>query len=388
MKIPVPVFQYSIKNEANDAADIFIDGDIVDASTQQFYKEFFGDDTTTSFKSFRDQLNAVEAKTFNVYINSGGGLVTDAMAIHDLLKDIQSKGKTVNTIGRGIIASAATYILMAGASPRMSKNSWFMIHNVSGFVYGDVNLVESYAETLRKFNNRSRDFYAEFTQMRKEDITKMMNAETWMTADEAKQKGFIKEIDGEEQFTQAISRDKWQYSNMAVLNAYNAAVKQPPPAPQEKGIENIINQNHLEMKKFFQDLGASIAGLIKNIKAPENNDHQALMNEIANAVSKPFNEAAEQMEAQVTEIAKSANQPVDFTQGPAKDILQAAVDAAVNAAKAELASQIAGLEKTNGEQKTKILELENDFLKMKGARQGAGGNGEKPPTVQGTFSNE
>ncbi len=377
MNFPVPVFNYSISNKAENEVDIHIDGDIVDASTQAIFKDWFGDDTTTSFKSFRDQLNSVEANVFNVYINSGGGIVTDAMAIHDLLKDIQTKGKTVNTIGRGIVASAATYILMAGGNPRMSKNSWFMIHNVSGGVWGDVNLVESYASTLRKFNNRSRDFYSEFTGMRKEDITKMMDAETWMNADEAKQKGFIKEIDGEAEFTNTISREKWQYGNLSVLNAYNSAVKQPPI----KDENDLLKQNHEEMKKFLQDLGTNIMNAIKGIKPAENNDHETLMNSIAEAVGKPFSEAADQMEAAVVEIVNKRVTP-ETTQTQ----IDSAVKVAVDAATKDFNQKITDLETTNAELKTINEELGKDILQMKGKKSSGNSEQKDAPKVIGAYT--
>lgn len=219
------IFNYSFQNATDDSVDINIDGVIVDASTQQIMKDWWGDDTSVSFKSFRDEINNSKAKTFNIFINSYGGHVGDAMAMHDLLVDMQNNGKTVNTHGRGIIASAATYVLMAGKNSEMSKNSWFMIHNVSGGVYGDVNIVENYARSLRKFNDATRDFYSTSTGIAKENITKMMNAETWMTADEAKEKGFIKNVSGGATFSNEIPKENWHYSNAAVLNIYNHSVK-------------------------------------------------------------------------------------------------------------------------------------------------------------------
>jgi ATP-dependent protease ClpP protease subunit len=219
------IFNYSFQNATDDSVDINIDGVIVDASTQQIMKDWWGDDTSVSFKSFRDEISNSKAKTFNIFINSYGGHVGDAMAMHDLLVDMQNNGKTVNTHGRGIIASAATYVLMAGKNAEMSKNSWFMIHNVSGGVYGDVNIVENYARSLRKFNDATRDFYSTSTGIAKENITKMMNAETWMTADEAKEKGFIKSVSGGATFSNEIPKENWHYSNAAVLNIYNHSVK-------------------------------------------------------------------------------------------------------------------------------------------------------------------
>jgi len=374
MKRPLHVFSYKIKQQATGEADIFIDGDIVDAETQSILKAWFGDETSTSYKSFRDQLNSVEANTFNVFINSGGGMVTDAMAIHDLIKDFRAKGKTVNTKGRGLIGSAATYILMAGDNPEMSKNSWFMIHNVSGAVYGDVNAVERYARTLRTFNDASRDFYASATSIRKEDITKMMNEETWMTADTAKEKGFITKVTGEAAFSQTISRDNWPFADTTVLNAYNSAVK---PAPTTD--ENSSTQNLEQMKKFFQDLGNQIMNAIKGVKAPENNDHATLMQSIGEAVQASFNTASEQMETAVNEMVNAAVQAASDKDGGAKGAVEAAVKTAVETATKEMADQIAGLQTAN-------KDLETDITNLKAGKNTTKENGnEKVTEMSGKF---
>jgi ATP-dependent Clp endopeptidase proteolytic subunit ClpP len=350
MKRQFQVFNFSIHNSTEDVAEINIDGAIVDAETQAFFREWYGDDTSVSFKSFRDQIKSLNAKTYNIYVNSPGGLVTDAMAMHDLIVDMRNQGKQVNTIGRGIIASAATYILMAGNSS-MSENSWFMIHNVSGYAWGDVNQVEQMAVTLRKFNDAARDFYAKATGKRKEDITKMMDAETWMTAEEAKQHGFVSSVSGKVNFTNAISREHWQFSNTAVLNAYNSACEK---APYNSVIQNQID----EMKKFFQDMGTNILNAIKGIKAPENNDHAALMNSIGEAVGSKITEAADQVDNAVAEAVTNA------VAQEVKNIDQKVADAVANAIK-PLNQKITDLEKVN-------KELEKDLEELIGNKTGSG----------------
>jgi ATP-dependent protease ClpP protease subunit len=364
MKRPIQVFNFSIKNTGNETVDIHIDGDIVDASTQELLKSWLGNDTSVSFKSFRNQVNEFDAKTYNIYINSYGGLVTDAMAMHDFLAELETKGKTVNRIGRGIVASSGTYILM-GNNSSMTKNSWMMIHNVSGGIYGDVDTVENYAATLRKFNNRSRDFYAEFTQMRKEDISRLMNSETWMTADEAFEKGFIKNVIGAENFTNAIPKENWQFANMAVLNAYNSSVKTPPT-----NSENIQTE---EMKKLFNDFATTVINAIKGVKVDEKTDNQTIVNNIAEAVGKSFEGLGDQMETSVNEIVNNASKEVDFTaDGPAKTALDTAVNNAVTNATKDMNTKITSLETTNADLKKKNDDLETEIKNMKGKQTNSG----------------
>jgi ATP-dependent Clp protease protease subunit len=360
LKRTISIFKFSIKNASNDAVDIHIDGDIVDASSQEIYKNWYGDETSVSFKSFRQAVEAQSAKVYNVYINSGGGLVTDAMAMHDFLVDLQKQGKTVNTIGRGIVASAATYILMAG-SAEMTKNSWFMIHNVSGGIWGTVDDVERAATVLRQFNDRSRDFYAEYTQMRKEDITKLMNAETWMTPDEAKAKGFIKKVSSETSFTNSISPERWEtynYSNTAVLNAYNSSVGAPPDKLTQ--IQNLLT----DMKFSFKD----VLNAIKGVKPEANADGQAIVNQIAEAMTAPLDAAAEALSNQVTEELTAAETRI------------------TNSVTQAFETRIAALETASGELRQANADLEQEVANKLAGPSNTKDEKVKEPKVKGSWS--
>lgn len=329
MKGPqLSVFNYKFQNKAGDAsADIYIDGSIVDASTQEFYK-YFGDETSTSYKSFRDLVNQSDAKIFNVYINSGGGQVVEAMAIHDLLIEMQSKGKTVNTIGRGICASSATYILMAGKNPAMSSNSWMMIHNVSGFTYGTVDEIESYAVTMRKFNDASTKFYCDATGLSKTVIGNMMSAETWLNASDAKEKGFIKEVAGEATFSNAIKPEQWPFQNTAVLNSYNSFIKKNTPFMDTTKItEAITNGFNSMLEKLgitnkkddkpvqdaFTEFSTSITNAItegiKEIKVPDNESITKMVND---AVADAFKTLPENFTTAITEATKNSLKKEDL----------------------------------------------------------------------------
>lgn len=302
MRPHLSIFNYAF-NTQGDNAEIHIDGYIVDAPTQEVLKAQWNDETSVSYKSFRDELTKLNAKTIDIYINSGGGHVGDAMAIHDLLVDLQNKGITINTHGRGIVASAATYLLMVGNSS-MSENSWFMIHNVSGIAIGDVNQVENQARTLRKFNDRIRDFYAGTTGLPAGTIAAMMNKETWLTATEAKEKGFIKNVTGEVSFKNTIAPEHWPYSNTAVLNAYNASsINHPSNTMVDKIVQgivgalqklNLVKKENTEAQSTSTEATASIE---KNTLV-----------EVLNAALQPF---SEQWQTQVEQTVDNKLLDVD-----------------------------------------------------------------------------
>ncbi len=363
MKRPAQIFNFRIQNSSSsDSVDIYIDGEIVDAGTQEIYRLWFGDETSVSFKSFRDQLEKSGANTYNIFINSPGGQVSDAMAMHDYLQDKKAKGKRVNTFGRGIIASAATYILMAGDEPEMSSNSWFMIHNVSGWVGGDINEMEKQVNVYRKFNDAVRDFYANSTGIGKDEVSNMMDAETWMQAEEAKSKGFIRRVSNEVSFTNMLSAEYWDYANKEVLNAYNSAVKSPLTVGVPDNIQQfIINQNN-DMKKFF----SNIFDGLKNIRTDDNTKPADIVNQIT--------EALKPLETVDSEIEQMVNTAVTAALNTAKNELQTASNEAITA----LQNKVNELEKKN-------QDLEKEVADDKGnpTNTGNGGQGDGVKPVGG-----
>lgn len=318
-------FNCIVNTAGKNTVDVHIDGLIVDAETQAIYREWFGDDTTVSFKSFRDQINAANPQILNIYINSGGGHLIDAMAMHDYLKDQQRKGVKVNTFGRGLVASASTYILMVDDNAEMAENAWFMIHNVSGGASGTVDEIEAYAKTLRKFNNSARDFYASRTGKRPEEITKMMNAETWLTAAEARDNGFIKQVTGQVKVNNKLSADQWaklNFKNTMVLNAYNLATEEAPKPDFETSITNKITDT---MNKFLTD----VMNAIKGVKPAENAKPEDIVNSLVTVLQPLFEAVPEPV-------------PVDNTAA-----INTAVNTAMLAAATSFNAKLTELETTN-----------------------------------------
>lgn len=248
MKNQLHAYKYSFANSLynSDSTDIYIDGYIVDSPTKEILSEYYSDETSVSFKSFRDQILQSPKKQFNIIINSGGGHVGDAMAIHDLIAELENKGYQFTTKIIGICASATTYIGMSTKNSEISENSWFMIHTVSGGIWGDVDMIENYAATMRKFNNRIVQFYSQRTGISETVISNMMKKETWLTGPEAVAQGFIKNLTPSADFKNKINPDHWQFANKEVLNFYNST------------FNNQKKQNEMDLKKLGQDLINSI----------------------------------------------------------------------------------------------------------------------------------
>lgn len=249
-KPALSVFNFSMVNQADDSVDINIDGYIVDSPTLEMYKAYWGDETSVSYKSFRDSIPS-GVKTINLFVNSGGGHVGDAMAIKDHLDALESQGVTVNREGRGIVASAATYPVM-GKNSRLSENCLFMIHEVSGFAYGDVSSMENQVKAMRKFNDMIVDFYSKETGLSATVIGNMMKAETWMTAQDAVDKNFVKAKGPNAVLTNSIKAEHWPSNNTAMLNVYNSFFSNS-------------NSNEMDAKKITDAITNGFAALMENL---------------------------------------------------------------------------------------------------------------------------
>lgn len=308
MKKPFPKYNIAFQNSADSVLDIYLDGVIVDADEKTMREYYLGEaDTSVSYSSFRDHVLNYAPKVLNVYVNSPGGDVSSAMAIRDFLVDQESRGIKVNRIGRGRIASAGTYILM-GNNSEMSENSMMMIHNVSFVAFGNIDEIESQARAGRKFNNLIRDFYVRETGLRPEDISKLMSAETWFTAEEAKAKGFVKNVSGKVKFTNHIAPETWPYSNTTVLNMYNAEVNEAEE--NSESILSVLKNDLLFLKNEimkFKDLFSNnkVAESLKNVTIPANATHQEIVNILTVAagveIDKRLENLGDRLDEQVNE---------------------------------------------------------------------------------------
>lgn len=178
---------WAFANQGEDNADLYISGEIVDDDEKEFYKAFWGIDIGTSPSSFRDELIQQKGKTLNVYIDSCGGDVFAASAIYTMLKE--HDGDVIVKIS-SIAASAASVIAMAGNKVLMSSTAVMMIHNPATCVQGDHNDMEKAIEILDTIKNSIINAYEEKSGLSREEISDMMEKETWLDYNSALKLGF------------------------------------------------------------------------------------------------------------------------------------------------------------------------------------------------------
>lgn len=171
--------------------ELRIDGDIVDDSDVWLY-EWIGK-TCTSPNAFREALNVYKGMNINVWIDSFGGSVFAATGIYNALVEHARQGGTVTTIGDGKVMSAATVIFMAGQKRQVTKGCVFMIHNPLTSVGGYAEDLRKTADILDVVKESIINAYESAGKSR-EELSDMMNAETYMGANQTVQEGFATEI--------------------------------------------------------------------------------------------------------------------------------------------------------------------------------------------------
>ncbi|MEV2620338.1 head maturation protease, ClpP-related [Paenibacillus larvae] len=162
--------------DGSSSADIFIYGDIV---TYQW------DEVDTSATSFKEDLDRLgDLSTINLYINSPGGSVFEGIAIHNMLKRHKAN---VHVHVDALAASIASVIAMAGDTIYMPKNSMLMIHNPWIFAWGNASEMRKIADDLDRIGNSSKQVYLQKAgdKLSDEKLQDMLDAETWLSADEA-----------------------------------------------------------------------------------------------------------------------------------------------------------------------------------------------------------
>lgn len=133
------------------------------------------------------------AEMLTVEINSGGGDVQAGQQIYSTLKAI-SQEHSVEVHVQSMAASAASLIAMAGHEVKMSPVALLMIHNCSTQAAGDYRVMQHSSEVLQTVNAAIRQAYMEKTGIPEDELTEMMDKETWLTANQCVERGFADAI--------------------------------------------------------------------------------------------------------------------------------------------------------------------------------------------------
>lgn len=173
----------ALKNEIVSSAALYI-YDVI--------SDFYG----ISAADVADALKGFNGTRLTVYINSPGGDVFEARAIASNLKRLSANGVAVTAVIDGLCASAATMISVSCDEAQMNDGCMFMIHEVSGMAYGTKTELRKYADLCEQVEQECVQDYVKKTGMDTQDLLAMMEAETWLSAKDAKAYGFVDKVIG------------------------------------------------------------------------------------------------------------------------------------------------------------------------------------------------
>lgn len=181
-------------------------------------------------KTWVPEFAAIKAKTIHLRINSPGGSVFDAETIRTAIAQHSS---TVIAHVDGMAASAATSVAVAADEVEMSSGAMFMIHNAWGWAMGGAKEMRDYADLLEKINGNIRAEYGRKTGKGEDELKDLMDAETWFTAAEALEHGFVDRI-----FSAADSDEDDDANNAAatVAPGVNVASGEADKARRERAL--------------------------------------------------------------------------------------------------------------------------------------------------------
>lgn len=207
-----------VKNESGRI--LYFDGYIAQDS-------WYDDDITP--KNFKNELISSEGDIV-VWLNSPGGDVFAASQIYNMLKEYNGK---VTVKIDGIAASAASVIAMAGEEILMSPVAMMMIHNPATVIFGEASDFQSGIDMLSEVKEGIINAYEKKTALPRNKISKMMDAETWFSAQKALELGFADKVLYEEN-AEEVS-DGFIFDKVTVTNAL---IRKIPKIKETQSIEN------------------------------------------------------------------------------------------------------------------------------------------------------
>jgi len=137
-------------------------------------------------------LNILNTEPIYLFINSPGGSVSDGFALVDTIKSLKTP---VYTVIIGEACSMGGLISIVGDERLMTKNSFFMAHDMRGGIHGDYSgKVEYRADFIKKCWKMIEDHLKTYTKLTTQDLVILRNGELWLTPQECLNKSVIDRI--------------------------------------------------------------------------------------------------------------------------------------------------------------------------------------------------
>ena len=229
-----------------DTLDMFVYGTIEDMKLD--YENWTIVQSENSANHFKEELaKHPDVKQINMFVNSLGGYVVEAMAIRN-----QLKRHPANVTGYvdGFAASAASFILTGCNVVKMWSNCMQMLHNALNIVMGNTKALRKGADDLESIMVGNRQAYLAKSggKMTEEKLIEILDNETWLTAEQCLELGLCDEIIAEEkdlttakQMLQKMNTTiEQQISYNKFLATQLSELVEPIPEPQQNKTQKLM----------------------------------------------------------------------------------------------------------------------------------------------------
>jgi ATP-dependent Clp protease protease subunit len=180
------------------------------------------------------QLKDAEPGPITVRINSPGGSVFDGIAIASMLR----RRGDVTAIVDGLAASAASIIAIGADRRVMAPGTLLMIHNPWSMAGGNADDLRKEADVLDVIASEMSKLYADASggKLSEKEARKLMDDETWLTAEDAMAVGLVHAVEGKAKAVAAIDRNRHAYRNIPK----GLIMEENTPAPKAGLLDTIL----------------------------------------------------------------------------------------------------------------------------------------------------
>lgn len=230
---------YFFLQQASREADLYIFGDIT---------PYRWDEKDVSAHSLMQQIKNLDVDLIRVHIDSRGGSVSEGWAIYNALQEHPAK---VVTYGDGFVASAALYPFMAGEERYASHLSAYYFHQVVTSASGYASDLRAAAEEAEILGEVGLAAFTGRTRMTPEEVRQLQKNETWLTPEQALEKGVATAILADES-PQAVQDAKRQLLERLLGKALSREPQQNvnnPKVPGSSIMELLAGAFHLTEKE-------------------------------------------------------------------------------------------------------------------------------------------
>ncbi len=364
---------WQVKNLSETKGEVLIYGDIEEYRWME--------EDVTAYNFSKELKNLGDVTEIDVRINSGGGSVFAAQAIYSQLK---AHVANVNVYVDGLAASAASLIAMAGDSIKMPANAMMMIHNPMTIAVGCAKDFEKTMDTLGKVKDSILATYEAKTGLSHEELSQMMDDETWLTGAEAVEKGFADELLHSVEVTASV-KGKQLIVN-SVKHDLSAFKKKPAFPDNEQEPQNSFKDMMAEFFNMFKNSSQNVADNKIN-KGNEEEEDLKTLEELKNKYPELYNQAIQ--EGATVENAR-IKEIDEYTEPGFEEIMNEAKADPTMTVESAVMKQTKAMKESRNKQKESHKNKGNQFLENRKSDAGdlEGIEGDSAPEGNGNEQKE